>query len=153
MAPSWAPNGNVVCAAPGEQQAPQLVRAGEWGALACWQDRRLGEWDVFVGRISNDVRGPVGVGPDERVGLQIQGPWPNPARERATVTFVLPREGTATVAILDVTGRRVREMIVTGAFGEHRSVAIDLSGLASGVYVVRLEGPAGGVGRRFAIVR
>lgn len=66
-------------------------------------------------------------------------PYPNPAHDRVTV--VLP-VGAATLQLLDALGRVVRTAAVTTS--PHRPTAeLDLSGVAPGVYALRLVG--GGV--------
>ena len=43
------PIGNVaLCTAAGDQTEPRIVADGAGGAFVAWQDRRSGEWDVYV---------------------------------------------------------------------------------------------------------
>lgn len=65
---------------------------------------------------------------------------PNPARGRAVAWFHATRAGTATVAVYDALGRRVAFEERAVRPGGDEAVALDLSGLASGVYVVRVSG-------------
>jgi hypothetical protein len=74
--------------------------------------------------------------------------WPNPARGRATVAFTLQAPSTARLAVYDGLGRAVlaRELGTLPA-GRHE-MALDLSALAPGLYVVRVTaGEATGVVR------
>jgi hypothetical protein len=47
----WAPNGVVVCAAPGEQtflpRSSEIVKDGAGGAFVTWEDRRTGPTDIY----------------------------------------------------------------------------------------------------------
>ena len=64
---------------------------------------------------------------------------PNPVRGRASVPFTLGRSGPAHLRVLDVQGRTVLDLSrATLAAGAHRA-ALDVSGLAAGVYLVRLD--------------
>lgn len=85
--------------------------------------------------------------PDE-VGLG--APYPNPARTLARVSVGLPSPSEVTVDVFDAQGRRVgapvRERMEAGT----HSVPLDVSALASGLYVVRLT--AGDVVRQRQMV-
>ena len=68
--------------------------------------------------------------------------FPNPATASTTIRFELPRTTSATIRLLDVTGRLVRTLSeaqrrAAGA----QQVTIPLTGLAPGEYLVQLETP------------
>lgn len=77
----------------------------------------------------------------------------NPVHQSATVRFSLGTPGTATVALYDALGR----LVVTLADGEMglgvQTARLDAAGLASGVYVLRLEAGAGVVAKTITVVR
>ncbi|HLT48740.1 MAG TPA: T9SS type A sorting domain-containing protein, partial [Rubricoccaceae bacterium] len=79
--------------------------------------------------------------------------YPNPTRGRAVVPFVVPTAGRVRVAVYDVLGREVAVLAdgLHGA-GAHEAV-LDGAGLASGVYVVVLEGEAARATRKLTILR
>jgi hypothetical protein len=58
-----------------------------------------------------------------------------------------------TLAVYDVLGRRVRSLAEGPQRAGRHEVAFDASGLASGVYFVRLVTPAGQATRRLTVVR
>lgn len=68
----------------------------------------------------------------------LRPPCPSPFSCTTTVAFELPQAGSARLDVFDLSGR-LMETLVEGelAAGEH-SVVFDGSGLASGVYLVRL---------------
>jgi subtilisin family serine protease len=70
--------------------------------------------------------------------LQLKKTFPNPAREEATVRFAVPERQEATLQMYDVLGRRVRTAQKGKAEGR-RELRLDLSGLSSGTYFLRLE--------------
>jgi hypothetical protein len=76
---------------------------------------------------------------DERLAFGLERVGPNPSRgDRLRVAFTLAEPGAAHLLLLDVTGRRVAEQDV-GALGTGRHVVELGSGLAPGLYVVRLD--------------
>ena len=76
------------------------------------------------------------------------------AGREGTITFFLPRPGTAVLEMFDPTGRRVARHIVPGlAAGPHVSRIEAAVPPASGVYFLRLREDAEGVSRSFAIAR
>lgn len=85
--------------------------------------------------------------PDDALSL---GPVaPNPVAGRATVSFSLARSGAVSLHLIDLQGRTVRH-VADGSYsaGPH-SATLDTSGLAAGVYLVRLE--AGGAARTVSV--
>jgi hypothetical protein len=103
---------------------------------------------------STSVTEPVTVargGPD---GLELLGTAPNPARQRATVRYGVPEsaEGTVRLRLYDVLGRRVRTAEAAAEAGRHRQ-ALDVSGLPSGVYVLRLTAGGQAVTRKLTVVK
>jgi len=74
--------------------------------------------------------------------LALSSPYPNPARPGSRMTVFMPREGAASVALFDASGRRVAVLHEgTLAAGAHE-FAIGGARLSSGAYFVRAE--AGG---------
>lgn len=79
------------------------------------------------------------------IGLQrshrVERVYPNPLRRAATLRFTVRRQQPVTVSLYDALGRRVRVLFdaVAGA-GQWQHVSVDGSGLASGTYLVRVDG-------------
>ncbi|MGH7741369.1 MAG: T9SS type A sorting domain-containing protein, partial [Candidatus Eiseniibacteriota bacterium] len=89
---------------------------------------------------------------ENAAGVSLSVGWPNPTRGRSTIHFTLARSGRATLHLLDPGGREVRTLIDgESAAGEH-TVNLDARGLASGVYLVRLDTEQGTVARKMALV-
>jgi Tol biopolymer transport system component len=77
-------------------------------------------------------------------GFAITGNHPNPFNPSTTISFGLPSSGTASLAVYDITGRKVRELAAGRmTAGAHSTVwdGRDASGRAvsSGVYFARLS--------------
>ncbi len=86
------------------------------------------------------------------------GNHPNPFNPSTTISFVLPSSGKASLAVYDVTGRKVRELAVgTMTAGAHSAVwdGRDASGRAvsSGVYFARLSLDGAAVTHRMTLMK
>ena len=77
---------------------------------------------------------------------------PNPSSGGARVPFAVPEAGTVRVSVIDVRGREVA-VLVDGSVSAGRHEARIGSGLASGVYVVRLEAAGQVLTRQAVVVR
>ena len=79
---------------------------------------------------------------------------PNPVAGRSRVTFSVAEAQPVTVSLVDMMGRRVRSLYDgTPTAGEPVQVTIEAAGLASGVYVIVLNGETVRATRRVSIVR
>ena len=112
--------------------------------LQRWFGLPPGDADAILGGAFAPVDGLVSAPPVSGeaapAGALTLGPVaPNPVRGRATVPFTLDRPGPATLRLLDVQGRTVAQ-VPRGALaaGAH-TAPLDVSGLAPGVYLLRLE--------------
>ncbi|MEO8066085.1 MAG: T9SS type A sorting domain-containing protein [Flavobacteriales bacterium] len=66
--------------------------------------------------------------------------YPNPANDKLMVRTLTVADGQVTVRLMDITGRAVVTGVTYSAVaGELRESALDVSGLQSGVYVLRVE--------------
>ncbi len=92
------------------------------------------------------TRGVIVAGPDELLPTEFTliGTAPNPARDVATLRVDLPQTAEVTVEVYDVMGRRVLTTpSATLGSGSNRTVALGLSGLASGTYLYRVSAQMG----------
>jgi hypothetical protein len=85
-------------------------------------------------------------------GIELQKTTPNPVRGAATLRYAVPRSETMRLALYDVLGREVRT-IATGAGQGRVDTQLDLSGLASGTYFLRLEAAGQVMTRPLTVVR
>ncbi|HEX9952368.1 MAG TPA: M36 family metallopeptidase [Rubricoccaceae bacterium] len=83
----------------------------------------------------------------------LDAPAPNPARGTVALAYSLAEAGAARVSLVDLLGREVA-VVVAGeqAAGRH-AASLDVSGLAPGVYVVRLSSGGDALARRIVVVR
>jgi hypothetical protein len=141
-------NGSVLDAIDLSTESPSVSSTG----LEIWQTRPFidGVWiqrgeswvlipesESYLGEVINvvvDDEYPV------RPGLlSIEGTYPNPFTDRASIEYLVDRAEHTKVEVFDVTGRLVR-VLVDGPMPAGRNVAVfDAGGLAPGPYVVRLS--------------
>ena len=70
--------------------------------------------------------------------LELRKTFPNPASGQATVQFAVPGRQDVALRLYDVLGRQVRT-VQQGALEGRQELQVDLSGLPSGTYFVRLR--------------
>jgi hypothetical protein len=97
---------------------------------------------------------PITIGRPSISRVEFQNTYPNPARQRVTARFTLPRSAAqdATLQLYDVLGREVRSIDVPGEGGRHEQT-LDVRSLQSGIYVLRLEAGGTAETRRLTVVR
>src|SRR5262245_13315818 len=145
---AYPASGRAVVAIPvSEQHEPDMVATGGSGAIVTWEDTRDGLNDIYALQVLE--AGTLDVpGPDASRGLAFARPSPNPTRGPVQLHFSLPQHSTASLAIFDASGRRIR-LLVSGTLapGDH-SVSWDLLDEAghtvgNGLYFARLATDGG----------
>jgi hypothetical protein len=84
--------------------------------------------------------------------LELLSPYPNPARQQATVRYALPEPQDVEVQLYDVLGRQVRMVVSRRQEGRHER-RVDLSGLPSGTYFIELKAADKTRTQRLTVVR
>lgn len=84
--------------------------------------------------------------------LELRDAFPNPARGQATVRFAVPKRQDVTLQLYDVLGREVRTLVSKPVDGRHER-QVDLSGLASGTYFLRLRAEGKTKTQKLIVVR
>ena len=107
---------------------------------------------IYVDALSiTPVGGTAAEGPADAVAATLT--VTNPIRSAATVRYAVETPGAVTVALFDVLGRQVA-VVADGPVGTSEQTArFDATGLASGVYVLRLQGEGVMVSRTVTVVR
>ncbi|MFM8471913.1 MAG: T9SS type A sorting domain-containing protein, partial [Candidatus Kapaibacterium sp.] len=80
-------------------------------------------------------------------------PTPNPANDRATVSFELAAPRFVTLSVVDVLGREVLTPVSGVLENGGHTVVLDCSSLNGGTYIVRLQSAQSVITRRFVIVK
>jgi hypothetical protein len=94
--------------------------------------------------------------PDEEppAAFALGPPQPNPFRARAVVPFDVPEAGgRVRLAVYDVLGREVAVLVDAEVEAGTHEAALEGARLASGVYVVVLEGAGGRLNRKLTLLR
>lgn len=71
--------------------------------------------------------------------LRLDEPYPNPFNSRTVIGFTLPKAGISKLTIFDANGRLVRTIGVGRWEAGRHQIAIDGSGLSTGIYLLQLE--------------
>jgi len=154
--PLWTPGGAPLTRAGGYQTMEAIVSDNAFGVIAAWEDNRSGVYDVYANRLRT---GEAVVGVESRapgtlrVALASRNPTAGPAR----VTLELPEAVAVTVDVLDLAGRRVRQILRDEwmVAGPH-AVGWDAAAgerVAPGIYLVRVRAGARESIARIVVVR
>jgi hypothetical protein len=85
--------------------------------------------------------------------FHLASPYPNPFREATTVEFELAEPGRVTLRVYDALGREVARLVDGEREAGPHEATFRPQGLASGLYLVRLETALGVRTRRVALIR
>ncbi|MGB3543579.1 CHRD domain-containing protein [Rubrivirga sp.] len=88
---------------------------------------------------------------DPTAGLRLE--VENPIASDATVSFETAAAGPATVVLYDALGRRAATLVDGPVGASEQTVALEVGGLAAGVYVLRLETATGAISRTVTVIR
>ena len=116
-------------------------------------DNNVADWTPYTLTVEGALDGSVAAEAPADPAAALGPPAPNPFRDGAAVTVTLAAPGPVRLALLDVLGREVAVLLDGDLAAGTRSVAVDGSGLAAGVYVLRLQTPAGVTSRRLTRAR
>jgi CSLREA domain-containing protein len=103
---------------------------------------------------SSRLTDPVSVDIQMQEALRLRGPSPNPVSGRATVSFAVKERTETRITLYNTLGQQVATVYEgTPQAGEEQTARIDVSGLSSGTYFLRLRADGKTRTRRLAVVR
>lgn len=106
-----------------------------------------------VGVCSNAVTA-VEDGPAAAPKFALAAPYPNPVRGRATLDLSLDEPATVSVAVYDVSGRKVADVVQDRRFpAGPAQLELDGRSIPSGVYFVKMSTATRSVSRKITVVR
>ncbi|CAN5601486.1 hypothetical protein BH23BAC4_BH23BAC4_00490 [soil metagenome] len=85
--------------------------------------------------------------------IALSAPFPNPARDRATIPLELGVPDHVHAELLDGQGRRVRLIVERSYSAGRHDIALDLEGLSSGLYFIRVRTSEGAATVPISVVR
>jgi hypothetical protein len=85
--------------------------------------------------------------------LALEAAYPNPASGQVTLAFSLEASQHARLAVYDLLGREVAVVTDALAPADKSTFSLDVSGLASGLYLVRLQTEGGAAAQRLTVAR
>ncbi|GAB5518718.1 MAG: hypothetical protein RhofKO_09690 [Rhodothermales bacterium] len=118
-----------------------VVAQGLLNRAGTQEEFTLGLYDIDGNRYQpakvTDVEGPDAEVP---VDFALEGNYPNPFNPSTTIRFSLPETAEVTVTVYDMLGRDILSVPAQQlAAGSNRTVQLDASTLASGLYVYRVH--------------
>ena len=93
---------------------------------------------------------PASVQPE---AFRLDGNYPNPATQRTTIRYALPKDNHVTIRLYDLLGRRVRVMVDKQQRSGWHEVTVSTDDLASGVYFYRMRAGSYEDSRKMVVVR
>ena len=154
--PAFPSNGRFVRLLLDFEHDPDLVRSGARDAIVTWSDAAQNQdFDIYAQLVTTQSTLGVDDGPTGS-RISFAGPNPNPARVAVTLGFALPRAAAVRLAIYDVGGREVRELMSGFQLAGAHQVLWDLRDdrgepVAPGVSFARLEVEGRAVTRKVVI--
>ena len=110
-----------------------------------------GDFAVTYGLRTTDIRGGQGADVPQKVVLAQN--YPNPFNPSTSIRFDLPREGSVTLRVYDMLGRVVATAVDGTLVAGNHTVGFDGSGLASGIYLYRLEADGVSITRKMLLMK
>lgn len=124
--------------------------ADEISYLKTWLTWRVNWMDVQLAGQSLGVGDRASSAPS---GYSLEQNFPNPFNPATSVRFTLPSDGHVRLALMDMLGRTVRT-VAEGAYGAGtHTVRLDAAGLASGVYLYRLQSGSTTLTRKMTVTK
>jgi hypothetical protein len=103
----WTTNGIAMCAATADQIAPVAVSDLASGTVVAWQDARGANTDIYAMRVNAGGGIPTAVRASPTPAFTMGAAYPNPFSASTWIDGVVTARGDITVALFDVSGRRV----------------------------------------------
>ena len=139
------------------RQADRLHIRHDTAPFQMAADNILGEFGIDNIELTNKFIGVEPLPPGGLRPIELSAPYPNPARGAVACSFDVSDAAPVRIAIVDAAGRLVRAETLPGTAPGRRTWmwdGLDANGrlAPSGVYRVRVTGPAGGTSRPFVRV-
>lgn len=91
--------------------------------------------------------------PEQPRRLSLQQNYPNPFNPHTRISYELPESGEVQLRVFTIQGREVAQVVNGRQQAGRHNISFDASGLASGVYLYRLEAGGIALSRKMTLVR
>jgi hypothetical protein len=128
---------------PGQNRNVVVGSPGYWGNPfgwypVVWESNRSGRWHlygIYLPFITVDVEPVAGL----PAGFRLEQNFPNPFNPSTTIRYGLPSRTHVTLTIFNTLGQQVATLVEGEEEAGYHEAVFDGSGLASGVYLYRLQ--------------
>lgn len=140
----WTQNGVAISVADNDQSTPHLVKDSNNGAIIVWRDHRNSSRDIYASLIQSDghLAGSTSEITDNNAlafSFKLSQNFPNPFNPVTSIQYSIPQRSNVTLKVYDVLGNEVKTLVNEEKDRGVYSVNFDASGLASGMYLYRLQ--------------
>ncbi len=154
----WAANGIAMCAATADQIAPVAVSDLASGIVVAWQDARGSNTDIYAMRVDATGGIPTAIRESPTPAFTMGAAYPNPFSASTWIDGVVSARGDITIALFDVSGRRVATRRMDARNAGTVRIRIDDRDdrgrvLPSGVYFCRVTAAGATQTQKLVIVR
>ncbi|MDX1740894.1 MAG: T9SS type A sorting domain-containing protein, partial [Rhodothermales bacterium] len=106
-------------------------------------------WSFVIGSVNTNTERGDGI----PLAFRLLGNYPNPFNPMTTISYDLPQAADVALAVYDVLGRQIREIVSGARPAGTYEVSFDASGLPSGVYFYRLQAGDYAETKRMVVVK
>jgi hypothetical protein len=140
----WNPNGVPICTAESTQTNPATASDGHGGAIIAWQDKRMGNFDIYASRVlQTGVTTAVAIEHAGAAKFNLSQNYPNPFNPSTTLEYSIETAGMVTLNVYNVLGVEVASLVHEHKEAGTYDIAFNMSdgarALPSGLYFARLE--------------
>jgi len=141
-----------------EQDLERDIVLGAYGLVYCAEDARQTLIDNFNWTITGDSLSTVCLtsaepGTQLPAAFELQQNYPNPFNPDTQIRFALPEHAHVTLAVYNLVGQHVATIVDEARSPGWHDVTFDAAGLASGLYIYRLEAGSHAESRQMLIIK
>ncbi len=141
----WANNGEIVCNAIGDQEAPKNIPDNKGGTIIAWKDERTSAFDDIFAHHLFASGSPNSIWDVKNIGAVSASP--NPFTSQIQLSMELTKTEEVAIELLDILGIVQSRFLMQSKVyttGTHElNLKLNDNSLASGIYFLKLSTPSG----------